>query len=297
MKKIVSLLIFLLSGNLLFAQLDKPSFQIGIGLAEPYEQLHGSSYTTNTFFMHVPVTLIDSNLFKSNYGAKTGISIFGTGKINFDKYDIVRGTAFLGFTNFNTFETSVHGNQVDGYISGPDTVYFAVPIDYSYSFNSFSFGLGLEIAPTSFTNILSPFFGANLSFNVLTASLDRTKNGNDTVGFKADAFRIGVNFNLGLEAKLSPQFGLALGYKYDLGNLLLRTSNNGNLADVYEWGSSNANIYDDGGPYLSKLPNFLNDGFARMYNGQKKNINWGTFYIAVNFYPNMMSPKKEPKKK
>jgi hypothetical protein len=297
MKKIIYLLIFLFSGNILFAQFDKPSFQIGVGLAEPYEQLKGSGYTTSTIYNNIPVTLIDTNLFKTNYGAKTGFSIFGSAKINFDKYDILRGTAFLGYTNFNTFEGSKYGNQIDGYISGPDTVYFAVPIDYSYSFNSFSFGFGLELAPTSFTNVFSPFFAGNVSFNVLSASLNRTKNNRDTVGFSATSFRIGVNLTAGIEAKFSPQFGLAIGYKYDLGNLLLRSSSNSNLADVYEWGASNANLNDDEGPYLSKLPNFLNDGWARMYSGQKKNINWGTFYIAVNFYPNMNAPKQDPKKK
>ena len=296
MKKIIYLFLFLLSANILLAQFDKASFQIGLGIAEPFEQLKGSSYTIDSLYQNIPVTLIDTNLFKTNYGAKTGFSIFGVGKINFDKYDILRGTAFLSYTNFNTFIGSRYGNQIDAGIINGNLVYFAVPIDYSYSFSDFSFGFGLEIAPTSFTNIFSPFFGGNFCLNFMTASLTRTKNNHDTVGFSANAFRMGVNLNAGIEAKFSSQFGMALGVKYDLGNLLLRTSVNGNLADNYEWGGSNGNFNDDGGLYLSKLSNFLYDGLNYSHYADKKNINWGTFYIALNYYPDFSNKTPAPKK-
>jgi hypothetical protein len=296
MKKLIILFVFLLSSNFILAQFDKPSFQIGIGLSEPFAQLKGDQYTINTSYQNIPVTIIDPNLLKTNYGAKTGFTIFGTGKINFDKYDILRGTAFLSYTNFNTFQGSKFGNQVDAFIDTNNNIFYApIPMDYSYTFSNFGFGFGIEVAPTSFTNVFSPYFGANLCFNVMSASLARTKNNRDTVGFSATGFRIGLNLNAGIEAKFTPQFGLAIGVKYDLGNLLLKSSSNGNLADVYEWGANNGNLNDDGGVYYSKLPNYLYDGFARQYNANKKDIDWGTIYIAVNFYPNFAqtTPKKK----
>ncbi|HEY5536228.1 MAG TPA: hypothetical protein VIL99_14990 [Ignavibacteria bacterium] len=295
MKKLTYLFILLSITNLSFAQFDKPVFQLGIGLAEPFENLKGSRFTIDTMYQNIPVTLVDSNLFKTTYGAKTGFTIFGSAKINFDKYNIIRGKAFLSYTNFNTFQSSVSGNQVDAFISNGNLVYFAVPINYSYSFNAFSFGFGLEIAPTSFTNVFSPYFGANMSFNVFSATLDRTKNNSDTVGFSSSGFRIGVNFDAGIEAKFSQNFGMALGIKYDLGNLLLSSSSNGNLAEVYEWGSRSASLNDGEGRYISKLSNFLSDGYGREYNGTAKKIYWGTIYLALNFYPNLntTTPKKK----
>lgn len=276
-----------------FSQFDQPMLQIGIGIAEPMDQLKGGNYWILRDFVPpgggatIQATTIDTSFMMSNLAAKTGFNIFGSGKINFDKYNIVRGVGYLAFNSFNAFQSNVSGNQIDGgYNINNQFVYNAVPVKYNYSVTTISLGLGIEIAPTSFTGVVSPFFGANLAFNNFTSTLERTFNNFDTSRATMSGFRIGVNFNAGIEAKFSPQFGIALGVKYDLGNLLMKSNSNGNITETQAWGSTNGVINDDEGQYTTKLPNFLYDGFYRTYNSQKKNLNWGTIYLAVNFYPN-----------
>ncbi len=279
-----------------YSQFDKPIIQVGIGISEPYQELKGNNYTMFGNYQNIQLLLIDSNLYRTNYAAQTGFNVFGAIKINFDKYNIVRGVGFASFTAFNVFQARKHGNQVYVNPSNPND-YFPAPQDYNYSFTTFGFGLGLEIAPTSFTKVFSPFFGANISFNSLNSTIERNPNSYDTVRFKASGFRIGVNFNAGLEYKITPTFGMALGVKYDLGNLLLRESSNSSTSDFYEWGRTNGNLNDDEGSFRSSLPNYLSDNFPKSYTNTKKNINWGTFYIAANIYLNVSKTKKTPNKK
>jgi hypothetical protein len=71
-------------------------------------------------------------LLVNNYGAKTGFSVFGKAKINFDKFNIFRGVGSFGFNSFNTFQSSQSGNyflRVNG-----QTV--ALPASYNYNFNA-----------------------------------------------------------------------------------------------------------------------------------------------------------------
>jgi hypothetical protein len=297
--KLLILAILLISANA-YSQFDKPILQFGFGISEPYEQLKGSSYlmfkTYNIYGNTYPLAIIDSNLYKEHYGAQTGLNFFGNIKINFDKYNIVRGLGFLSYNTFNTFQSRKNGNQI--YVNPSDTNnFFTSPQEYNYTFSVFSFGLGLEIAPTSFTKVFSPFFGANLSFNSMNSSLERSPNTYDTVKFDAYGFRIGVEFNGGLEYKVSKYFGLALGVKYDLGNLLMKESSNGSTSDFYEWGRTNANLNDDEGYFMSSLSNYLSNNFPKTYYAKKKNINWGTIYLAANIYLNTGKGKTTPKKK
>ena len=278
-----------------FSQFDKPILQFGFGISEPYDQLKGSSYLMSGNYKNYQLTLIDSNLYKEHYGGQTGFHVFGSIKINFDKYNIVRGVGFVAYNSFNSFQSRKNGNQV--YVNPSDSNdYFFAPQEYNYTFSVFSFGLGLEIAPTSFTKVFSPFFGANMSFNSMNSSLERKPDSYDTVRFNAAGFRIGVNFNAGLEYKFSKMFGLALGIKYDLGNLLLRETSNASTSDFYEWGRTNGNLNDDEGSFRSSLPNNLSNNFPKTYYAKKKNINWGTIYLAANIYLNTAKKKTTPKK-
>jgi len=290
------LLLLILASSITYSQFNIPTLQIGIGISEPFDELKGSSYLMNGSFNNFQLTLIDSNLYKNHYGGQTGFHAFGTIKINFDKYNIVRGVGFVSYNGFNVFQSRKSGNQV--YVNPNNSNdYFIAPQEYNYSFTALSFGFGLELAPTSFTKVFSPYFGANIAFNSFTSTLERNPNSIDTVRFKASGFRIGVNFNAGLEYKFSKMIGLALGVKYDLGNLLLRTSSNASTSDFYEWGRVNGNLNDDEGSFRSSLPNYLSNNFPQSYTGSKKNINWGTMYLAVNIYLNAGKTKKSPTKK
>ncbi|MCX7878349.1 MAG: hypothetical protein N2510_06865 [Ignavibacteria bacterium] len=289
-----TIIILAILSTISYSQFDKPIIRIGLGVSEPFDELKGKDYLMYSSYRGIQLALIDTNLYKTNYAAQTGINFFGAVKINFDKYNIVRGSGFLGFTSFNTFQSKKKGNQI--YLNPNDSNdYFTPPQDYNYSFSAFSFGFGLELAPTSFTKVFSPYFGANVSFNSFTSTLERSPSTYDTVRFKTTGFRIGANFDAGLEYKFSNVFGMALGVKYDLGNLLLKESSGGSTADFYEWGRQNANLNDEEGVFRSSLPNYLSNNFPKQYTANKKKINWGTVYLAVNIYLNTKT-KKTPKK-
>lgn len=276
-----------------FAQFDRPQVQVGIGVSEPYNELKGTYYA-NEMLRNFDVLTISPDFMTNNYGGKTGLDFFVKGKINFDKHSIVRGVAHFNFNTFNTFESSKSGNigvQVVNINNQLDTVISS--ITYNYTFNNFAFGLGLEVAPTSFTKVVSPYFGANLNFNFMSGELSRTENRYDSVSAKFNDFRIGVNFDAGIEAKVSSTIGLALGIKYDLGNLLLKNTNSG-VADAVEWGKSNGALNDDEGRFYSSLYGPVITSVRRQVQGKEKKINWGTIYLGVNISLNEPEKKKKP---
>jgi hypothetical protein len=279
-----------------YSQFDKTIIQVGIGLIEPFGDSKGTYYRNSTLGSS-SVLVIDSNFMRNNYGLKTGLYFFGKAKFNFDKYAITRGVLFAGFNTFNTFEPSKSGNigvEVININNQRDTILSS--INYSYTFNSFSFGLGFELAPTSFTNRVSPYFGANLAFNLFNGKLSRSENRYDTVTLSFSDIRIGVDFDAGLEFKINKQFGVALGVKFDLGNLLLKNTNSG-IADVIEWGKSNASLNDEEGNFYSTIYEPVLTSVRREVAGKKKDINWGTIYLAANIYLNPPKTTKKPTKK
>lgn len=268
-----------------FSQFDKPLFQFGIGISEPMDGLKGDDYVVyapNGFIY------IDTNFISKNYAAKTGLQFFGAAKINFDKFSITRGVAFISYNTFNTFQSSKSG--VTGILISGDTL--PTSINYNYSFSNFAIGFGFEVAPSAFTNLVSPFAGVNLSLNFMGGELTRTENSYDTnrVGFSG--FRIGVNFNGGIEVKVNKNFGIVAGIKYDLGNLLLK-NNDQSISGRMEWGRTNIELNDEKGKYYSNIYSPIGGQFES-YTNEEKKVNWGTVYLGVNFYPNI--GKKTTKK-
>ena len=272
-----------------FSQFDQPSFQLGVGLALPLDQLKGDNFLSTTTYNGFQVTQIDTTDFlRNHYGAKTGFSLFGKAKINFDKFNILRGVGSVGFTSFNAFQSAQSGNYVFNY----NNQVFLQPASYNYSMNAITVGLGLEVAPTAFTSVVSPYFGGYISFNSFNAQLNRTENSYDTTRFQFSGFRIGVNLDAGIEFKVNPQMGFALGFKYDFGNLFLKEKSSANISERYDWGRTNGSLWDDGGNFYGNIGN-QNGG---LYSSQTKNMNWGTAYISVNFYPNALSKGSTKKK-
>ncbi len=276
------------------AQFDKPVFQLGFGVSEPYNDLRGTYYTTQTLKQYQVLT-VNPDLMTNNYGGKTGLNFFGKGKINFDKYSTIRGTLGVSFATFNTFESSKSGNigvQVININNQVDTL--LTSINYTYTFSNFGIGLGLELAPTSFTNLVSPYFGGSFNFNFLDGDLSRTENGRDSVGLSFSGFRMGVTFDAGIEAKVNNNFGLALGFKYDLGNLLLKNTDAG-LADAIEYGKQNAELNDEEGRFWSSIYGPILTSTRREVASKQKQVNWGTIYLSANIYLNVTEPKKSKK--
>jgi hypothetical protein len=284
-----------------YAQFDKPAFQLGVGLVNPDMHMRGGDYLSytnqfryvnqvlnvdTTFTLPYQIALVDSSLFGRNMGAKTGFYINGTAKINVDKYDVFRLVGSLSFSSFNAFQTTK-----SGYIPVFTTTYIQQrPIDYDYSLNNFGLALGIEVAPTAFTKVVSPFVGANLTFNFLNAKLSRTTGPNDSTSFNVTDFRMGLNLNAGLEFRVNPQWGFVLGAKYDFGNLLFK---NIDRTGMYEWGRTNAAINDEQGYYTANIYDPLGLPYRSNVKNEAKTLNWATFYIGVNFYPSMKTtPKK-----
>ncbi len=296
MKILKYLLLVLIFSSVSYSQFDKTILQVGVGIIEPFGTSKGTYYS-NMPLGQTSVLGIDTNFMRNNYGLKTGLYLFGKAKFNFDKYTITRGVLFAGFNTFNTFEPSKSGNigvEVININNQLDTVLTSV--NYSYSFNAFSFGIGFELAPTAFTSKVSPYFGANIAFNLLSGKLSRTENRIDSVSTSFSDFRIGVNFDAGIEFKLSNRFGLAMGVKFDLGNMLLKNTNSG-IADAIEWGKSNASLNDEEGRFYSAIYGPVLSSVRREVLSKKKDINWGTIYIAANIYLDKPKTTKTTKKK
>ncbi len=285
------------------SQFDKWSFQIGLGITEPMNDLKGESpfvyvpkwtgywlnYNNNpptldsTIFYNIILT--DSNFLKDNYGVSTGFSFTGAAKVNIDKYNTLRGIVTFAFSSFNTFRADKSGQSP---FPVQNQGYQTVSVTYSNSFTAFGLGLGLEVAPTSFTNVFTPYFGATFNFNFLSANLTRSY-GRDSL--KADfgpEFRIGAALHGGLELKVSKGLDIVAGVKYDLGNLLLKNTRSG-PQDAINYGKTNLSLNDDDGQYYSNLhdPNGVN----KIFNSKNKAINWLTFFLGINFYPSELSPK------
>lgn len=295
MKLIKYIFLLTLLTTLSYSQFDKTMLQVGIGIIEPIGDSKGTYYS-NRFINQGPVLTIDSNFMRNNYGLKTGLYFFGKAKFNFDKYSITRGVLFASFNTFNTFEPTKSGNIGIPYIVGNEIDTALGGIGYSYTFNTFSFGLGIELAPTSFTGKISPYFGANLSFNAFNGKLSSTENRIDSVNTSFNDFRIGVNFDAGLEFKINKQFGIALGVKYDLGNLLLKNTNGG-ISDAILWGKTNGSLNDEEGTFFSTIYEPVQSSTRRLVTSKKKDINWGTIYLSANIYLNTGKTTKKPTKK
>jgi len=288
LKKISIFVLIILTAPFASAQFDKPQFQLGFGVSEPYNDLRGTYYSSEILGSFY-VQTINPDFMTNNYGGKTGLNFLGKAKINFDKYSIVRGVLGANFATFNTFESSQNGNigvvvqNINGVL---DTL--LTSISNNYTFGNFGIGLGLEIAPTSFTNVVSPYFGGSLSFNFMNGDLSRTENGVDTVTLSFSDFRMGFTFDAGIEAKVNSSIGLALGVKYDLGNLLFQNTSSG-ISYAIEYGKSNASINDAEGRFFSSIYGPVISSVRKEVQGKKKEINWGTIYLGVNF--NFNTPK------
>jgi len=306
-KFVLFALLFLIPFTGAFSQFDKFSFQISVGIAEPTGQLKGE-----TPFTYVPkwtgywlnynsnpptldstilynILFTDSSFMKENYGVKTGFSFSGSGKINFDKFNTVRGVFTLGFSSFNSFVSDKSGN-FPFLVSNQG--FSTIPVTYSNTFNNFGLGLGVEVAPTSFTNVFTPYFGGTFNFNFMTATLTRAYGRDSTKAEFGAEFRIGAALFGGLEAKVTKGIDIVAGVRYDFGNLLLKSTRS-SISDNIAYGKTNLSLNDGEGFYYSNLSGAEGEG-SKVYNTSDKNLNWWTFFIGVNIYPSGLTPT--PKK-
>ena len=299
-KSLLVIVMFAMLSNLSYAQFDKFVFQLSGGIVNPDKQLRGNnyiSYSNQYHYVNVPlgvdsvftfpyeIAFVDSGLVSKNYGAKTGFFIQGVGKINLDKYETVRLIGSLSYSAFNAFE-----GRKTGFMPEFGQQYISqVPVDYDYSFNNFGLGFGVEVAPLSFTKVITPFFNGQFNLNFMSAELSKAK-GIDTTKINFRDLRLGISIGAGIEFKINPQWGIVAGAKYDFGNLLLKnTARNENL----EWGRTNASLNDEEGNYNATIYDPVGTPMRQNIKTKQKDINWATFYIGVNFYPNFGQTKKK----
>ena len=280
---ILTILVFIATSSV-YSQFDKPIFQVGIGISQPFDELKGGNLYYHGMYpnSNFPMTLIDSSFLRDHYGAKTGFNVFGSAKINFDKYNITRGLITISYNNFSTFEGDEVGTVPFRTLQGD----LLQNVTYSYSFTNLTIGFGLEVAPLSFTNVVSPFFNTTFNINFLSASLTRTESVYDSI--KADfgpEVRLGLGFNAGIEARVSKQIGVVLGVKYDMANLLLKQDARG-FSERAIFGREGIPLNDEGGQYWTNLP-YYGGEYPGLANANQKKINFGTIYVALNFYPEM----------
>ena len=286
--KILIVLFFLLFSlpDKSYSQAGKIVFQGSFGLVFPYDDLKASDYVNYDSLGYI---FVDSSLFANHFGAQPGMMFAGSAKFNFDKYSIARAVLSVAFTGFNNFQAVRTGTTLVKFVNN---TYQQRPIEYDYSFSNFGIGLGLELAPTSFTKLISPFFNANFNLNFFSANLSRRSGFNDSISVNLNSFRMGVNFNAGIEVMINNSIGVVAGVKYDLGNLILKdTKRDGYI----EWGSQDASLNDEYGRYISNIYYPIGEGYNYFESKQKK-INWGTAYIGINFNPFYEPPAtKKPK--
>jgi len=289
MKKIIlsCFILMLVCINNAHSQFDKPVLTVTIGLSNPNDELRGDSYVSYDTLGNI---FIDSSLFATHLGGQLGFQMAGAVKINFDKYSITRGVLSMSYNNFNTFQSRQSGTTLVKFINN---TYQQRPVEYNYDFNNFAVGLGLEIAPTSFTNIVSPFFNANFNFNFLSAQLTRVTGINDSNNVELSSFRMGVNFNAGIEVKVNSNIGIVAGLKYDMANLIYKETERDGFI---EWGSKSANINDAEGRYITNIYYPIGEAY-NYYQSKEKKINWGTAYIGVNVNLFSDTPKKKTQPK
>ncbi|MCX6157924.1 MAG: hypothetical protein NTY74_08100 [Ignavibacteriae bacterium] len=303
-KVLFLVVLFAIVANVSFAQFDKFVIQFSAGVTNPDKQLRGNNYVNysnlydryyldSAYIVHVvheilpfEAVLPDSSLIKNNYGAKTGFFLQGTGKINLDKYETVRLIGSLNFSSFNSFEGSKSGFIPVFTTSGPQMN----SISYNYSFSNFGLGLGFEVAPLSFTKVVSPFANAQFNFNFMNAKLTRTTGVSDTTSINFNDFRMGISLGAGIEFKVNPQWGFVIGAKYDFGNLLLK---NTDRAGSLDWGRTNASINDEEGIIQGNIYDPPGALVRTNIKTKQKDINWSSFYIGVNFYPNIIGTNKK----
>lgn len=300
-KLLFIVILFAIISNVSYAQFDKFVFQFGAGITNPDKGLRGNDYIRysnqyryinkplnidSTFTFPYEIAYVDTSLISQNYGAKTGFFIQGMAKLNLDKYETVRLIGNINFSTFNSFEGSK-----SGYIPVFTQSYIQqTPISYDYNFNNFGLGLGVEVAPLSFTKVVSPFANASFNFNFMNAKLSRTTGPSDSTSITFTDFRMGISLGAGIEFKVNPQWGLVLGAKYDFGNLLLK---NTDRSSRIEWGRTNASLNDEEGNYSANIYDPPGTPIRDNIKSKQKEINWASFYIGVNFYPNLTGTKKK----
>lgn len=296
-KLLFALIFFVFVNATVYSQFDKPIITLGFGVNEPKKQMKGEAFVdqivTVKGYNHY-VTNVSEDFITNNYGTSTGLNFFGSAKINFDKYNTFRGVLSLNYNNFNTFKGDRSANTlgligtIGGYV---DTI--IVPVVYSNNFNNFGIGLGLEIAPTAFSNIISPFFGASFNFNFISAEMTKTLSAYDSLRANFSSFRMGANLNIGLEFKVTQQIGVLFGWKYDFANLLLKNTDASYTSSV-QFGRDNLELNDEEGIYYSSLTQPVYSTIPFPKYAQQKHMEWWTIYGGINIY--LSVPKGTPEK-
>lgn len=261
----------LLSTCISYSQVS-PSLQFSAGLAFPGNEFGGDLVTTNDS----GISIINPDFVTNNYAVSTGATVTGMLKFPLGQQGIFSALFLGSYSYFNAFRRSILAVTFENSITQPVT--------YDNRFSTTTFGFGMESSPF-IKSKFSPFINANLTFNILSLSLQK----NDfTTSLFNDAFRMGVLTNAGVSIKLNSEYSIVIGGSYHISNLFFK-SNSGSFEDRVDFERENLPINDEDGTFYSNLSDV--NSIPVLVDGKTKSVDWWN----INFGLNIMLGKSNKK--
>ncbi|MBZ0201687.1 MAG: hypothetical protein IT281_09485 [Ignavibacteria bacterium] len=163
-----------------------------------------------------------------NYGVKMG---FGTQiymKLNTEKKGRIRPYFMLGYDLFMNSDNSTAFIGANILNKWPDII-GSTPGKSKMYLHNFSAAVGFEYAFVN-KSTWTPYANFDFGLNILFGTYKQTPNstGGEVSFTYKQAPRLGIGFGGGVNGRLTKAFGLAIGVKYKLPNLLLKDSKSTN---------------------------------------------------------------------
>jgi hypothetical protein len=203
------LIIFFINNNIL----AQNRFEVSLfaGYSQPKLEAYGSNNIIIKSYAG-PVLIGGKNLVNSdNFATTFGYNMQVTGKYNFFKSGILKAILNLGYNQLQ----SKYGPLSDGW-------------NYGTRLNMFFLSGGLETVPVKIKNLYPSLYGL-LNIGII---------GGETYHFAGIDFliaepRIGYNFGLNINYKISKLIGVFMGVSYSYANWLLKKTNEGIANDPF----------------------------------------------------------------
>ena len=245
---------FVLIVTLLFSfssqTFSQPKFVLHLtgGVSVPLPDLKGD----------VSTTLITPNNIEKDYLMKLGFNFGADGKYAFDKKGSFRGVFGIGYNMF---------------MNPADIVGIGTTIQYRPKFNMLTLSLGPEYAflPKGKFN---PFIGVDFTANFISGSYEYSPELSPiftTMDIESSS-RFGVQFGAGADISFGKSWGLVVGFKYHIANLIGKDSDTSKLSGK-EVALNDAEYTYGGTTFSAKNISYIQiySGFA-FYFGQPKKV-------------------------
>jgi len=251
MNKIISLAIILFISGCTILQ-SQPKFKIHLtgGYNLPLPDLKGD--------------ITDSSDFFNTYSMKTGFGFGADAKFYLGRNRNLALTLSASYQMFSTSEDSITFYIEIGHFTARD---------FKYKLNALTIGFGIEydFLPKGKAN---PFIGAEFTGHFFSGNYEYTSGSTQNTADLTPATRFGFAAGAGVDIALGKSFGIIVGGKYYMANLIGKDSTG---EKTNEYG------LDD-----KEYTNLVGDKVSA------RNINYIQAYLGISFYLNQ--PKKVVKK-